>query len=182
MAFAAVFIVGAVIVYASFIRPALDEAEIARGEVASKGQVLELHQGAAEQVQSIITQFQNLGQVRQTVGLAIPDEPGVTDALNQFYAIARNEGVELKGFSLDEGVGPPAREFLVQRLGILTVSMSVEGRYESVKGFLEGVETNIRVANVMEVGIAPVSQDSTGSTDALFSMDLMVEVYYQRTE
>lgn len=180
MAFAAVFLVGAVVVYGNFIRPALGEAEEKRSLVVSKEDVLEMHKGAVEQVQSIISQFQNLGQVRQTVGLAIPDDPSVTEALNQFYAIARNEGVDIQKFSVSEGLGAANEGLLVSRLGVLTIEAAVRGTYEGVKGFLEGVETNIRIANVKEIFLNPL-KDGFSSTEPLFTLDFSVEVYYQRT-
>jgi len=178
IAFAFIFFLGTIVIYGNFIRAELDTVEEKRSLLVSKESLFETQKTAVGQVQNVISQFQNVGQLRETVSFAIPEDPSVTDALNQFYAIASENRVDFESFSVTQIPPEPTKQLLVSRLGVLKIETSVYGDYEGIKGFLESLETNVRVANVKTANISAF-EEGGGLASGLFTLGLSVEMYYQ---
>lgn len=180
IAFAAVFFIAALVVYGSFIRPEMATLDGIRGEVASKQQMYDVQKNAVSQVQNLIAKFQNSAALQKTVSLIIPDNPNVTDALNQINAIAQNNQIQIISLSVKPSNLESGAQALVKRIGVLSVAMNVTGTYEGLKGFLQAVETNVRLANVQGFQLSPpqklAAQQAGGD---LYALKLNVDIYYQ---
>jgi len=52
--------------------------------------------------------------------------------------------------------------------------MTIEGGYENVKSFIKAIETNVRVATIKNFSLTAVP-----GANEIYSLNLMVEIYYQ---
>lgn len=180
---AGLFFIAALVVYGNFIKPKMAEVNKKRAIVFSKENFLKNQQASVAQIQSLIGQMQNTEKVKTSIALAMPGGTDVTQALNQLNAIARDNQVEFLSFSIGQGSiqSKPSSELLVRRVVELDVKISVLGSYENVKGFLEGVETNVRVSNVKKVSLTPLIKTGVGSAggSGIYSMNIDFKIYYQ---
>jgi Tfp pilus assembly protein PilO len=172
--FAGLFFIGTLVVYASFLKPALDKVLEQRSVIVSKTMLFNNQRSAVSQVQKLVSQFQSIAKLQEAVSLAMPMSENTTDALNQIQAITRSAQVNLKSISIAAGSFEPSRQPLVKRLGSLSVNATVEGGYENIKKFLAALETNVRVANIRTFSLALVPGPAE-----LYSLNLTVDIYYQ---
>jgi Tfp pilus assembly protein PilO len=184
IAFSGLFLVGALVVYGNFIKPTMETIGIRRGEIVSKEVLFSSKTQAVTEVKSIIDQLQNSGSFSDKVSLAIPRGASVTDALHQVYAIAKSNQVDLTDFSteMQPFVSASSDQLIVKRLGSLAVTIGVRGEYQNLKAFLEGLETNIRVANVGDATIAPLQSPALqggAPISNIYTLVVNVEMYFQ---
>lgn len=185
--FSIFFLIAAIIVYTSLIQPEIGNSTELQSEVASKTNAYQNQKNAVSQVSKLISQFQNAGALQQTLSLAMPIGPSVTDALNQWYVISQNSQASVQ--SLDIKVGnafTSSNQPLAKGMGTITVNLGVTGTYDSIKQFLTSVESNARVINVTSFDFRPVI-GGQGTTQAqsnpaqLYSLQLTVNTFYQQS-
>jgi Tfp pilus assembly protein PilO len=172
---AALFFLGILVVYASFIKPELAKIEEKRAVVLSKENLFESESNAVGQVQDLIGRFQSIASLQETVSLALPTEENVTGILNQVQSIANLSDVALTSFSVRPLAYEATKQSLVKRLGSLEVVISVTGTYAELKQFLKSLETNVRVSNVVSFRFFPAGNPINDS----YNLNLTVETFYQ---
>ncbi len=175
IALAGLFFVGILVVYTSLIRPELTKIGGKRALLVSKETLFSNEQNAVTQVETLLGQFQNLAELQDTVSLALPLSANVTGALNQIQSIAKLSGVSVASFSVKPLAFAASKEPLVKRMGSFELNLSVAGSYDNLKTFVKSLETNVRIMNVTNMRLAPLS---TGAGDNL-NLTLTVDVYYQ---
>jgi len=168
-------LVGALIIYQNFIRPEIEIINVKRGMVNSKEVVFEGQKQAVDQVQNLISQFQNIKNIQEAVALAIPNSPDTTRALSQIEAIARSSGVVILSLDFKEVGARPSDQSLVKKLGVIEVKIGAAGSYQGLKNFIRFIETNVRVANVKEMSIK-----IAGAGKDVYNLSLAVDVFYQQ--
>jgi len=170
-----VFVVGALLIYQNLIRPLGEEIDKKRAEADSKGDLFNKQSQAVKQARDLIDRSKNLGAIENTVSLAIPNKPETTNALSQIETIARLNNVILSGLDVKSIVPRKTGAVLIKDLGVVEVSVNVSGAYGNIKAFIRSLETNVRVANVKEFNFRSAANSNSG----LYSMNLIVEFYYQ---
>jgi len=172
---AALFFLGILVVYASFIKPELAKIGEKRALVVSKETLFENESNAVNQVQDLIGRFQSIASLQETVSLALPQEENVTGILNQVQSIANLSGVTLTSFSVRPLAFEASKQSLVKRLGSLEIVVSVTGNYANLKKFLKSFETNVRISNVISFRFFPTGNPSNDG----YNLNLTVETFYQ---
>lgn len=168
---ALVFFIGAVVVYQNLIGPEGAVIMEKRGIVTAKANLFEGQQQAVTEVQGLISQFQNLKSLQESVSLSMPDGQKTTLALSQIEAIARSSNVTIVSLDFRSLTARPSEQQLIKKLGTLEVKLGLVGAYNDLKNFLRLLETNVRVANVKELNFARAQQD--------YNLNIMAEMYYQ---
>lgn len=170
------FLIGLILISTSLIKPEFDGVMEKKATLYSKQNVFQNQSGAVEQVQELIQRFRGFDQLQNTVSLALPTEENTTQALNQITAVARNSGVQIISFqSSKEGFESPSQS-LAERLGVIEIELGFIGTYDSVRGFVELLETNVRIFNVSEMVLeSQQSEDGTIFVDG----EVTFNVYYQ---
>jgi Tfp pilus assembly protein PilO len=136
------------------------------------------------QVGTLISQFQSASKLQQTIGLAVPIGPNITQALNQWQAVAQANQANLQSLNVQPGQ-PAVASKVVQPLvkSLMRIPMEVEaiGNYASLKQFLSSIETNARVMNVdnFDFKIFSLNQPGGGTASPLYSIKLNVDAFYQ---
>lgn len=177
--FSVFFLICAVIVFTNLIKPELEEIGRLRGEVMSKNQNYLVQKNAITQVAEIISQLKSANDLQKTLSFAMPVKANVTEILNQWYAISRNSEASVRALDIKVGslVSKPPHPLLKGR-GTISVSLDVVGTYEALKQFLNSLETNSRVVNVVSFDLSPV-MGMVSSSGTLYSLKMEVETYYQ---
>lgn len=177
MVVALVLLVGALMVYGSLIRPALDGIGVIRGEIAAKQDLLNNQEVAVSQARDLLGELQNSRRIEETVSLAIPIGENTTQAMSQIQAIVQNSNVTVQSLSLSpKPFLSNVRQSLVRRLGVLQFNLSVNGGYDNIKNFLESLETNVRVANLETLKL---SRFSSPAFFNLYGLNVVFDMYYQ---
>jgi hypothetical protein len=168
------FLIGAMVVYSSFIRAAGDEVTQLRALVASKTSLLANQRQVVTQVKNLIAQFQNAARLQETVSLAMPSGVDAIRALRQVEAVARTSGVVLGSVDFKTATLPKAKAgSFVARLGVISMQLRADGVYGNLKQFVQLLETGVRVSNVKEFDYV------AGGNRGADSLNLTVETYYQ---
>ena len=170
---AGLFFIGTLVVYASFIRPQMDQISEKRALSLSKETLFNNQKTAVSEVQKLIAKFQSIVKLEEAVSLALPIGENTTQVLNQIQAIVRMSQVGLRSLALKPEAFESSREPLAKRLGVLIVNLAVDGTYENIKSFIRSLEINVRIANIKNMTVTPF----IGTEN--YSLALSVEVYYQ---
>jgi Tfp pilus assembly protein PilO len=172
----ALFLIGLIVVITSLVKPEFDKVMQKRSEFYSKEQVFQTQAQAVEEVNQLIQGIDGFNKLQATVSLAMPLSPEIPNILNQLDAIARTSNVTLSFFERDPKPFEEGDNSLVKRLGVLGISLMVEGDYQNLKDFLAFMETNVRVFNVNNYSIRRVSESGGAAT---YEMEIEADTYYQ---
>ncbi len=195
-----ILILAALITFFSFVMGELKQVTAKRDEVASKANTLETERRVVAQAQELIGRFKDLSKLEGTVSLAMPKGEETTGALRQVEAIQRASAVALSSLSFQRVEELPqlkrprtaaSASSFTRPLGILVVQISAAGTYQSLKRFLQMVETSIRVANVTSLTFTPsatrrVASGTAGealkpaASEGNDTLSATVEMYYQQ--
>jgi Tfp pilus assembly protein PilO len=173
---ALMFLIGSIFVYASMIRPALDEIDGLRGKLASRADVLENYGQAVKQLQNLLAQHQETTDVQQQVSLALPIGQNVPQAINQVIGIASANNLTVQSMGLQQLAIKPATAPLVRGVGTLRMNARVAGNYQNFKSFLKNLETNITLLDITSLKIE-VQKEKTGALFLAYTM--AIDTYYQ---
>ena len=186
----AILLVGSLVVYGFFVRPAYDDVTALRGELVAKQKFFDDKQAAVKKVQSLILQYKGAGSLQDMISLSLPQSEEVSSVFNQLQAIAGTNGMTVEVFNVqplamragaDDVVAPDgtkakgAGQPLVRPIGTLRLSLRLTGPYAAFKEFVRGLETNIRAMDIVSMKVEPVGQKGVD----MFSYTLVADTYYQ---
>ena len=181
------FIVGAMMLYFNFIRPAYGDSQEIKSRQLGQRLFLTEQQDTIRKVQALISEYQTQLLAQEAVSLALPTKEDVGGGLAQLYGIARNSGLNMQSVSISvAGIGGAqttgaAPSFALQKpLGTIVFRARLVGGYEDLKRFLGFLETNIRIFDLDTLSLRPlgVGDGAAGS----FTYEISVATYYQRPE
>ena len=162
-------LVAALVVYYNFISPLYIETQKLRGELSSKESFFANQQLVIGQVQQLLSQFKTSAQLQQVVSSILPTVNDSVSLMHQFNTIARINGIGVK--SLKVGVEP----IRPGGLGVAQLTASVFGGYEGFKKFLATLENNVRIMDLVRLGIDPSSSDPNN-----YNYSVVINSYYQQ--
>ncbi len=186
------FIVGALVIYFYFVRPANEEAQKIKSDLVGQELFLESQKSAVSQVENLINSYKQAegkGEFQDVISMALPLSADYAGALAQLAGIVQNNGLSLKSLSFgtpgSKGQPIPRKKTgtasspgdLVKPLNTLRITVNFDGSYENFKKFLRNLETNIRIFDVETLGFSPV--DTTKSGQDNFGYKITVLAYYQ---
>ena len=169
----------AVIVHVLFVRPVYNEVVELRSTFKAKSEFYQDQGQAIIRVNDLIAQYQGAGQLQQTVSMSFPISEDLSAIFNQLRTLAEVNGLSIKIFGVKPlALQPLSSRSLVKNVGTLQLSLKVLGSYENFKGFLRGVETNIRVMDTQQITIEQVGKPGSN----FYSYTLLINTYYQGEE
>jgi Tfp pilus assembly protein PilO len=169
-------VIGALVVFVSFIRPAYSDSQTLKAQIYSKRISLENEREAAAQVQNLLDQYRGEQSPQSVVSMALPPEDDQAEAIHQIQVLAAANQLGLQSVSVNRpGAKPLNQRSLVKPVGVIGLQIRVAGSYANLKSFLQGLETNIRITDIQALVISPV-----GNADQdFYTFDLALAVYYQ---
>lgn len=173
----AALLVMALVFYAILIRPEYAIISGLRGQLASKSTALEDETNAISQVRNLISQYQGVAKLGDTLSLALPSEEAVSEVVAQINALTRLSGLTVQSLGIAYfPIKPSATKLsFVKGVGTLRLNLKLFGSYAGLKNFLGGLEKNIKIMDVKTLKIEQLGK--TGQD--LFSHTLEVDTYYQ---
>jgi len=182
------FIVGAVIIYFSFIQLAYQDLQGEKEKVLSKEIFLSTQQAAIGKVKDFIASYSGGGSLQgisDAVSTALPPGEETSNALVQLSGILGQSGLTLKvmNFSVSgikniapaaSGKSPAQSKKLAKPYGTIRIQTQFSGSYENLKRFLEKLETSLRIFDVENITFAPLDRGKDN-----FSYNMTVVTYYQ---
>lgn len=172
----AAFLISAFAVYGARIKPLYDEATVLRGTMFAKQSLFEKKRQAVEKIENLIKQYQGSGQLQNSIGMSLPYGEEMSSVFNQLQAIAAMNGIAIQVFNVQALPLKPAREgSLARPLGTLRLSLRLVGSYGAFKDFVRGLETNIRVMDIVTMKIEPAG----ANRQDIFAYTVVADAYYQ---
>ncbi|MEK7554679.1 MAG: type 4a pilus biogenesis protein PilO [Patescibacteria group bacterium] len=166
-----------IFVYTLLLQPAYRHVNELRGDLASYRSALEDQKKITEQVKNLLAEYQSLSSLRDTIARAVPgkeDYPGFVSQISGLANAAqiRLESVVMNPLSQNASGGTVASDFPPP--GVLQVTVSATGPYQGMKDFLASIERNIRMMDLVSLGISPPA----GANQNL-SFIIILNAYYQ---
>ncbi len=176
VAIAMFLFIGALLVYASFIKPAYVNIKEMRAELAAQETIKNQLKLAVEQIQRLLAEYQDVGLLQETTSAILPTGQALPQAMAQLTGLAENNALIAQSFTSQPLViRPSADSQLIQGLGVLRFNAYLVGSYESFKSFLRQLETNIRLMDLVDLKMSPIGS----SENNIFSYIITVDTYYQ---
>lgn len=178
--FSILVFVGALFVYTTFVVPEYERVNLMRGEAQAKQQTLDEQRVILDKVSSLLTRYQSIPKLGEVVSVALPAGEDVAGAFQQIYTIAAASGVSIQQFSVNTGIGLGGASDkeggqAVRSIGTAQINLYLSGTYENFKSFVEAVERNMRIMDVVNIKVQPASRTSTN----IFLFNLTINTYYQ---
>jgi len=190
MLVALAFLIAAFVFYFDFVSPAYSDMQTLKGKEVGEQDLLSQESKTIQQVQKLITSYQNESQAQNAVALSLPSGQDISGALTQIYGIAAANNISLQNMSISlssvlPNVGSSTitantlSPSLMKPLGSVSFMMAASGSYEDFKAFLSEIETNVRIFDIKNLSVQPASQSGSNNTQDAFSYNLTITAYYQ---
>jgi len=170
-------LIATIFVYSVLISPAYREINQLRGDLASKNELLKNQKKIVEKVKELLSRQQSLSVPKQAVSLVLPNSEKYPELINQISGLARAANLRLESINLS--LLPFQDSFStgdenVPVVGVVQISVDLEGSYDSLKTFIQTIENNIRVMDLVKL---TVSKRNQGGDNFLYN--LVINAYYQ---
>lgn len=168
------FFLGAVGVFSGLIVPESVRIQELRGERDALATLLEEENARLEAVMRLFEQFGNLTNLGGTLSMALPAKEEVPSVVNQLQGAAKASGVTISSLDISlPPVKPTNSKNFVRPLGEVQITFTLTGDYESIKKYLDAIETNIRIMDLESLGLQGGTETDT------MSYNIVVKAYYQ---
>lgn len=173
----AALLVGALFIYATFIRPEYSTIQELRGIVEAKAKLLEETKNASANIASLKLGYQKDEKIIESLSLALPEDEAVSSLMAQLNALSQTSGLVIQsvGIAYLPVKSSPNTPSFAKKLGTLKLDLKLFGNYAAFNNFLQNLENNIRI---MDVKNLKLSQESKTNQD-LMNYGLTIDAYYQ---
>lgn len=176
-------LIGAVLVYSLLVVPSYRNIQILRNEAASKSLELENLETALEKLDSLLRDFQSLSSARETMKLTLPNDPNIAQVVNTISGLATINNLDISrvGTTLAP-VQTLNTNNAARNIGAVSVRFGVTGQYKKFTSFLESIERNVRLMDVVSIGINSKSDGTLIEKRGDLDFDVTLQTYYQLPE
>jgi Tfp pilus assembly protein PilO len=125
--------------------------------------------------QKLFEEYGGISNLQDTLSKALPVEEDVPSIINQLQGIANARGVVIDSLDLNLlPVSSKEQSDALRAVGKVEIDMTVLGKYDGIKQYLDGLETNVRIMDVKDLTI----DGGAGDTDIL-KYEIVITAYYQ---
>lgn len=183
LALSFVFLVLALIVIFVWAWPAFQEMGVLNKKINEEKSQYDTQYKAVQIAKSIIDQYKSLISVSQTISLTIPRGAEIQNLLAQLDNITTQSGLSLQSVNFENAGalasgGKQSAQNIIQSYKTLRLTLGLTGNYESLKTWLNAVESDIRLMDIINIAFAGLTSDSQKNS-GLFNFKVMLNVYYQ---
>ena len=170
--------VAALATYALFLKPAYNEVNIVRGELAVRSQIFNDKSAIISRVRDLLVQYQGTARIQDAISMTLPQQENAAAITNQLSGIAAASGLIIQSMSLQQQALRPSDggDEAAKAVGVSEINLRLLGSYEAFKFLIQAVETNIRLMDVVSVRVESPSR--TVSSNNL-NFNLVINAYYQ---
>lgn len=172
-----VLLVGAVFIYSSLIKPAYLEIKSLRSQTATRIDIIGENQSYINKIQNLLNEYQNASQLQAAITVLLPDEQNLAQSLNQINGLIGISGLSPDRISVNQlAIRPSLGSSIVKSIGTLRFEVKILGNYQNFKSFLQKLETNIGIFDVVSVKVEPPGR---GTSTGIFNYTAVIDSYYQ---
>lgn len=175
-------IIGAISVYSSFVVPAYADVNQMRSEFNAKQDAIDEQREIVNEVEKLLGIYLSIPQLEDALSVSVPNSEDLASAFNQIHALAREYGLLVEQFgansTLPQVIRTTAEEegvTVLRNQGIVQIETTLIGSYQSIKSFIQALELNIRVMDIVEVRVRPTAEAGQNS----FVASITINTYYQ---
>jgi len=170
-----IFLIGSLIIFSSMILPTSKEVQDLRGERDALNILLEEESVKLDTLKKLFGEYGGIANLQSTLSMALPTEEDLPGLINQLNGIANTTGIVIKTLDIqtlpnrsanvDGAIGP---------IGTINLSLDVIGSYESIKTYIDALETNIRIIDVQSLRL-----DGGTEGGGVLEYEIVIHAYYQ---
>jgi len=168
------FFLGAIVMFSAFIVPTSYEIQELRGEKIALDTLLKEESARIDAVRRLFQEYGSVSTLQSTLGKALPTEEGVPSIINQLQGIAKVSGVTVDSLNISlPAIRAGSKDDVIRPIGEVQITFTLQGDYESIKSYLDAIETNVRIMDVEKLGIQGGTEGDT------LTYNIVVNAYYQ---
>lgn len=185
MIISAVGIVAAIAIFAFYTKPAYDQAQVKRAEIADYDAALLKAAELQERKQALLKKFNEFSpEDRDKLQKLLPDHVDNVRLILDLDNIAARRGMAMQnvvvstpgaGQSTQTAVGTISSS--KQKYDVLTTKFSTQGTYPAFQQLMSDLETSLRIIDLVTVRIAQ-SQAELGRSEPLYSFEVTLRTYW----
>ncbi len=175
---AAAFFVATLSFYSLALMPEYTSVNALRGSLDSKTKIFNEQSKIILKVKDAIAEYQGTSKVQDAISMTLPKSEEASSITGALQAIALVSGAVLQSLNLQSQALRPSQDEQVngvKALGVVEINARLIGPYEAIKNFLQGVETNIRLMDVVDFRTEAPSKANL----AALSHNVTIRAYYQ---
>jgi hypothetical protein len=187
-------VVVALVVFFDVVQPEYGVIAQVKGQIAAENNLLQTESSTVGAAQKIIAAYKGQTGGQGTIDLAMPTTQDIAGGAAQIYGLAQNSGLAIQSLAISpptvsqpsSPVAGGASAATTKPVGTFSFQIAANGSYESLKNFLSGLETNIRIFDLKGLTVTPeqVTQGASGGRNPVgnqdfFTYNLTVATYYQ---
>lgn len=175
----AMMFVAALAIYIIFVVPEYESVNVLRGELSARSQIFDEKSAIISRVRDLIAQYQGTARIQDTISLTLPKEENSAAITQQLSGIAGATGVIMQSMAIQSQALRPSSNSNgsenVKAIGVTEINLRLFGSYESIKAFIQSVETNIRLMDVVSFRAEVPSR----ATPTAMNYNVVINAYYQ---
>ncbi len=169
------FLVGAIILFSSLVVPEYGKIQQLRGEKKSLEAVIEEEEQLVTTADRLLDEYQNAANLRDNLSLILPRDEALPGMINQIQGIGSAAGVTIEGINVENlPLEYSKTSSIIEPAGGFKATVRLRGSYESLKSYIQSLETNVRIIDVDSLTI------SGGGKNEPLLTNLVLKTYYQR--
>lgn len=167
-------LIGALTIFSALILPVSNTIQELRGEKAALSELYNQERVTIEVIRGIFEQFGGVSNLQDTLSLALPVQEDVPSIVNQINGIAKASGVIIDSIDLKLlPINVLSQDDAFRPVGTVRITLDLEGAYESIKLYLDSIETNVRIMDVQLLEV------EGGTESEILKYTIEIDAYYQ---
>jgi Tfp pilus assembly protein PilO len=178
---AVVLLIVSIVVYSTFIVPVYADVSEMRSEFNAKQRAVDEQREIVNEVEDLLGVYLSIPQLEEALSISVPNSEDLSSAFNQVHALAREYGLLVDQFGANSSLPAQVRDAedegraALKNKGTVQMEATLIGSYQGIKLFVEAIERNIRVMDIVAVRIRPIEEIGQNS----FVATITINTYYQ---
>jgi len=169
------FLIGAIILFSSLVVPEYGEIQKLRGEKKAIDAVAQEEEQLVTTASRLLNEYQDAADLRDNLSLVLPREEALPGIINQIHGIAKVTGVAVEAINVENlPLEYSKTSSIIEPVGGFKVTVRTRGNYESLKSYIQSLETNVRIIDIDSFVV------SGGGGTGPLTTNLVIRTYYQR--
>lgn len=170
-----IFLIGSIILFSRAVVPEYGKIQQLRGEKRSLDAVVSEEEQLVATASRLLNEYSSAANLRESLSLVLPLTEALPSMVNQLQGIAKSTGVTIEGINVENlPLEHSKTSSIIEPAGSFKVAVRVSGSYESLRSYVQALETNVRIIDIDLTSI------SGGGTKGPLKASLVLKTYYQR--
>ncbi|MEK7568396.1 MAG: type 4a pilus biogenesis protein PilO [Patescibacteria group bacterium] len=171
--------IGSLAIYSYLISPAYEKIKTQKSEIVSRAETVRQYEEIISRIKNLLEQYENAAQMQETMSVILPTNQNVAESINQINGLAYFNNLSIDRLSVRQmAIAPSAdKSKLIKGIGTLRINIRFNGDYAAIKSFLQNMETNLNLMDLISLRAEPIAAGVRGSN--FFDYVAEIDTYYQ---